>query len=139
MLVLLRAVEDLESVTPLVYEQAESLFRAAVSTYCDSPTHLVPSQDLAKSLLGGSNSNLLGKSTASLSASSYGMVGSNGSLATTNGDDDNNSEGEKIEVKRNWDWRAGAARLGKNVKGEQVLRVLRAQVARDMATAWMQI
>lgn len=62
------------------------------------------------------------------------MIGSNGSLATTNGD-----EGEKVEVKRGWDWRAGATRLGRNVKGEEVLRVLRTQVAKDMAAAWTQI
>lgn len=128
---LLRAVEDLESVTPLVYEQTESLFKSAITNYTESPTHLVASQDLAKSVSG----TLLSKSTNNLGASGYAMIGSNGSLATTNGD-----EGDRIEANRGWDWRAGAvSALGKSVKGEDVLRVLRAQVAKEMAKAWMHV
>ncbi|KAL1296601.1 hypothetical protein AAFC00_000094 [Neodothiora populina] len=125
LLVLLRAVEDLQSVTPLVYDQAEALFRSTVQNYCESPSHLIASQDLAKSVM-------LSKSTTILAASSYGMIGSDGSLLP----DDANS---KVEVQRGWDWRAGAAHLGKSVKGEEMMRVLRTQVAKEMATAWMQV
>lgn len=128
LLVLLRAVEDLEAVTPLVYDQAESLFKAAIANYIDSPTHLVASQDLAKSVSGA----FMAKSTNSLAASSYGMVASNGSLATSTGDED-----EKIEIQRGWDWRKGAAHVGKSVTGQQMLTVLRTQVAKDMATSWL--
>ena len=128
---ILRAVEDLESVTPLVYGQTESMFKSAIANFSESPTHLIASQDLAKSVSGA----MLGKSTNNLAASGYAMVGSNGSLTTTNGDGD-----DKIEANRGWDWRAGAVNaLGKNVKGEDVLRVLRAQVAKEMAKAWMQV
>lgn len=130
LLTILRAVEDLEAVTPLVYDQAESLFRSAIANYSDSPYQLVATQDLAKSVSGA----LLAKSTNSLAASGYGMIGSNGSLATTNGDGE-----EKVTIHRAWDWRAGAAQIGKHVTGEEMLRILRAQVAKEMANTWMQV
>lgn len=127
---LLRAVEDLEAVTPLVYEQSESLLTSTIANYCESPTHLVASQDLAKSVSG-----LMAKSTNSLAASTYAMIGSNGSLAMTNGDG-----GDKVEARRGWDWRAGAVdALGKNVRGDGVLRILRAQAAKEMGRVWMQL
>lgn len=38
------------------------------------------------------------------------------------------------EVKRGWDWRD---RLGEKAKGEDVLRILRMGLARDIAKHWM--
>lgn len=131
LLLLIRAVEDLETVTPFVYSQAESLFKAAITNFSDSPGHLLPSQDLAKSISGA----LMAKSTTSLSASGYAMIGSTGSLDTTNGEG-----GEKVRISRAWDWRKGAVAVGgKNVRGEEVLRVLRTQVAKEVAKAWLQV
>lgn len=38
------------------------------------------------------------------------------------------------EEKRGWDWRTG---LGENSKGEDVLRILRLGLAKDIARHWM--
>lgn len=73
----------------------------------------------------------MAKSTTSL-AGGYAMVGSHGSIESSNGDG-----GDKVEIRRGWDWRKGAVHMrGRNVKGEEVLRVLRTQIAKEMAMAW---
>ena len=41
----------------------------------------------------------------------------------------------KAEVKRGWDWRKG---LRRDAKGEEVLRVLRLGLARDVARVWVE-
>ncbi|GAB7353175.1 hypothetical protein MBLNU459_g3704t2 [Dothideomycetes sp. NU459] len=124
LLVLLRAIEDLQTITPALYDQAEALFKAAIAAYVDSPSHLMSSQDLSKSIMA--------KSTASL-AGGYAMVGSHGSIVSSTGDG-----GEKVEIMRGWDWRKGAVHVrGRNVKGEEVLRILRTQIAHEMAQAWI--
>lgn len=79
----------------------------------------------------------MSKSTNSLAASSYAMIGSNGSLASTS--TTNGFEAVKVEVKRGWDWRQGALALGQNVGAWQVLRVIRVQIAAEIAKAWTQM
>lgn len=120
---LLRAVEDLQTVTPRVYEQAEALFDAAMADYNGSKTN--SPQDLA---------NNLSKSTSNLSASTYAMVNSHGSIESA-GRDDHHSE----KVYRGWDWRKGIALMaGKNAKGSDVIRILRVQIAKELAQSWAQ-
>ena len=45
-----------------------------------------------------------------------------------------NKEDKTEAVKRGWDWRKG---VRSDAKGEDVLRVLRLGLARDMAKAWI--
>ena len=40
----------------------------------------------------------------------------------------------KGNIKRGWDWRSG---ISANTTGEDVLRILRLGLARDLATAWL--
>lgn len=114
---LLRAVEDLQTVTSRVYDQAEVLFQATMASFHGTA---VPSpQDLLKSMA---------KSTSNLSGSSYGMVNSKGSIVSAA-----DSTGQ-ADIARGWDWRKGVAGMaGKNAKGSDVLRVLRVQIAKEMA------
>lgn len=59
------------------------------------------------------------------------MVNSEGSLTSE-------GVGEGVKVKRGWDWRVGAVHMkGKNVRSEDVMRVLRSRVAVEMARVWM--
>lgn len=128
LIVLIRATEDLQTVSARVYSQTESLFAAAMSHY-HGGTDVSAPRDLAKSLH---------KSISNLSGSSYGMVDSHGSIQSSYADVTRSRRaGGQDGIKRTWDWRAGIATVaGRNAKGEDVLRVLRAQVAKEMARAW---
>jgi hypothetical protein len=67
------------------------------------------------------------------------MVNSNGSIAS---EGQSNVGGQDVlqglNVSRAWDWRVGAVYMkGKSVKAEDVMRVLRCQVAVEMGRVWM--
>ena len=114
---LLSATEDLQTVSSRIYERAETLLQAAMADYNGS--RVATPQDLSKSL----------------SASSYGMVNSHGSLESEGNAMD--SSRDEDEANKGWDWRKGLATVaGKNAKGEDVLKILRVQVAKEMAKAW---
>ena len=122
LLTIIRAVEDLQTVTPAVYDQAAALFSASIQNSTSGSQ--VSSQELAKSVAG------LGKSTMG-----FEMVNSNGGLQAESGSVVLSASG--AEVKRGWDWRKGATAMrGRNVGPEDVLRVLRTQVAKEMAKVW---
>ena len=61
-----------------------------------------------------------------------GMDSSMGSNALTNGN--SGASGQEDGEKRGWDWRKGMSR---DAKGEDVLRILRLGLAREVARAWM--
>lgn len=125
-MVLLRAIEDLQTVTSRVYEQADALFRSAMANYHGTPSPAAP-KDLARTL---------SKSVSNLTGSSYGMITSQGSIVSADGADATSGDGAE-DVKRGWDWRKGIAVMaGKNAQGADVLRVLRVQIAKEMAKAY---
>ncbi|KAK4989417.1 hypothetical protein LTR66_007067 [Elasticomyces elasticus] len=125
---LLRAVEDLQTVTRRVYQQAETLFKSAMGSYSGSPA-TSPHDLLKKSISGltGSSYSLVGESMLARSHSGGSALGSEGSGVLVDGD-----------VKRGWDWRAGVAalQLGRKLLGEDVLSILRVELAREAARAW---
>ncbi|KAG9679368.1 hypothetical protein KCU99_g1408, partial [Aureobasidium melanogenum] len=135
LLTLIRAIEDLETITPGIYAQNSAVFNAAINTYLsnsNTPSTVTPSSstpDLSKSIAGLKQSV------------SWNMVNSSGSIASEqNGNGGDSSAGvmEGIQVKRAWDWRVGAVYMkGKSVKPEDVMRVLRCQVAIEMGKVWM--
>ena len=127
LLTIIRATEDLETVTPAVYAQASSLFTAAINNFTSSSSDsLTSSQDLAKSV------SALSKSTAN----GWALVASSGSLQSEGGLGGKGQEG--VKVTRGWDWRVGAVHMkGRNVAPGDVMRVLRSQVAVEMAKVWM--
>ncbi|KAH0275362.1 hypothetical protein KCU91_g4626, partial [Aureobasidium melanogenum] len=135
LLTLIRAIEDLETITPGIYAQNSAVFNAAINTYLSNSNtpNIVTSQ---------SSTPDLSKSIAGLKQSvSWNMVNSSGSIASEqNGNGSDSSAGGMggIQVKRAWDWRVGAVYMkGKSVKPEDVMRVLRCQVAIEMGKVWM--
>ncbi|KAH0356527.1 hypothetical protein KCU81_g565, partial [Aureobasidium melanogenum] len=135
LLTLIRAIEDLETITPGIYAQNSAVFNAAINTYLSNSNtpNIVTSQ---------SSTPDLSKSIAGLKQSvSWNMVNSSGSIASEqNGNGSDSSAGGMggIQVKRAWDWRVGAVYMkGKSVKPEDVMRVLRCQVAIEMGKVWV--
>ncbi|KEQ77516.1 hypothetical protein M436DRAFT_35060 [Aureobasidium namibiae CBS 147.97] len=135
LLTLIRAIEDLETITPGIYAQNSAVFSAAINSYLSnssSPTTLTPSSstpDLSKSIAGLKQSV------------SWNMVKSSGSIASEqNGNGGDSSAGVMggYQVQRAWDWRVGAVHMkGKAVQPKDVMRVLRCQVAVEMGKVWM--
>jgi hypothetical protein len=130
LLTLIRAVEDLETITPGIYAQCSSLFSAAIANYvASSSTTSEPT--LSTSIPG------MSKSIAGLRQSvSWNMVNSSESLTSEN--EAVTVPGGDLSPKRAWDWRSGAVHMkGKHVKPEDVMRVLRCQVAVEMGKVWI--
>lgn len=157
---LLKAVEDLQSVSRRVYDQCEECFR---STLANARGERVLVPEAPRALLRKSLSGL----TASSGFSMFEMAGSEvwapaqqqGMDVDVDVDVDmQGREGEKggrsrsmgssgvlvdkgkgereaeAEVKRGWDWRVG---LKADVKGEDVLAILRLGLAREVARGWL--
>lgn len=130
-----------------VYDQCEECFR---STLANARGERVLSPEAPRALLRKSLSGLTGSSGFSM----FEMVGSE-VLAPPDVDVDEGEEGKgrsrsmgssgvlvkgngererEREVKRGWDWRTG---LKGNVKGEDVLGLLRIALAREVARGWL--
>ncbi|KAI5263618.1 hypothetical protein E4T47_08969 [Aureobasidium subglaciale] len=134
LLTLIRAIEDLETITPGIYAQNSAVFTAAINSHVASlhtqPNHTPTSStpDLSKSIAGLKQSV------------SWNMVNSSGSIASErSGNSDAGGDVMRgVQIKRAWDWRVGAVHMkGKSVKPEDVMRVLRCQVAIEMSKVWM--
>ncbi|KAK6437050.1 hypothetical protein LTR95_006762 [Oleoguttula sp. CCFEE 5521] len=129
---LLRVVEDLTSSPSRIQAGAESLLKATVDAYTA----------LSNSKLTRSRSNLLGKSGSDLSSNSglggsydmlresYMMVSQGSSLA-------GKGKTGAAEVERGWDWRKGLSGAGGvQVKGEDVVAMVRLGIAAEMGRVW---
>ncbi|KAL9132204.1 MAG: hypothetical protein Q9217_000008 [Psora testacea] len=118
---LLTAIEDLETVTERVYNKCEECFQSTLSAYHDNASPASPRQ-------------LLKTMSSMTSASSFSLVGSSMVDSQTS-----NGSGALIQSprqqRRGWDWREGTAR---DTKGEDVLRILRLGLARDIARHWVE-
>lgn len=125
LLALLRAAEDLQTVSPRVVAACADLFRAAAANARGaeppSPKALLRKRE---------SSGLSGSEVFSVLGS--GVLGSQES-----GQSGGTSEGSGVLVKgnvrRGWDWRAG---LSQNASAEDVLRILRYAIACELGTAW---
>lgn len=121
---LLKAIEDLQTVTPRVYERCEGCFRSTLAAFQSRVAPASPRELLKKTM------------SSMTSASSFSLVGSSMLMSESSGGVSGSrtlvrSEEEK---KRGWDWRKG---LGKDAKGEDVLRILRLGLAKDIAKHWV--
>lgn len=122
---LLAAVEDLDTAPSMIRAQCEECFATTLAAAHDSsppnPHHL----------LQKSTSNL---TTAS---SQYSLIGST-EFGSVEGQSTESSTvlvkgGSVDDAKRGWDWRRG---YGKDAKGDDVVRVLRLGVAREIGRAF---
>jgi len=127
---LLKAIEDLQTVTSRVYAQCEECFQSTIANAHGS--HVLSSSPRA----------LLKKSLSSMTSSSgFSLIGSEMlASAEEEGGRTGRSMGSsgvllKAEVKRGWDWRTA---LRRGVKGEDVLRVLRLGLAKEVARGWLE-
>lgn len=119
----LKAIEDLQTVTPRVYAQCEECFRAAIAAFEGRSAPAAPRELLKKSM------------SSMTSAGSFSLVGSSMLESRTTEGSSSRALGRPEEVKRRgWDWRKGLAR---DAKGEDVLRILRLGLAKDIARHWI--
>ncbi|KAI9880783.1 MAG: hypothetical protein M1830_000219 [Pleopsidium flavum] len=126
---LLKAIEDLQTVTSRVYAQCEECFQSTIANAHGSQ------------VLSTSPRAVMKKSLSNMTASSgFSLIGSE-MLASAGEVDERTGRSMgssgvlvKGEVKRGWDWRNG---LGRGVKGEDVLRVLRVGLAKEVARGWL--
>ncbi|KAI9735428.1 MAG: hypothetical protein M1818_006434 [Claussenomyces sp. TS43310] len=128
---LLKTIEDLQTVAP-------TRISSACHDFFDTVVASVPG------LKGSSPLDLLRKSSSGLSAGgSFSLVGSSmmasqlqRSIAGGGGSSGSAASAlSKSNVKRGWDWRKG---LTATSKGEDILRILRLGLAKDLARAWIQ-
>lgn len=118
---LLKAIEDLQTVPPRVYGACNEFFQTVIAS--------------TPGLKGSSPMDLLKKSTSSMSGtSSYSMVGSSMLASQLQRSIGNSGTIVKGNVKRGWDWRRG---LSAGTTGEDILRMLRFGLAKDLAKVWI--
>ncbi|PGH11197.1 hypothetical protein AJ79_05039 [Helicocarpus griseus UAMH5409] len=150
LLTILAAIEDLQSVTSRVYDQCEICLQSTLYHHFnyDDVASTSFGDESARSLTSSSFAapprNLLKKSVSSLTAvSGFSLIGSE-LLQSQSGQRDggrsvessgvlvprpNEKQGD-ANVKRGWDWRT---RIHKEVKGEDILRILRLQIAKGLS------
>ena len=119
---LLKAIEDLQTVTSRVYAQCEACFRSTLDAY--------------QGRRAPASSRELLKKTMSSMSSSFSLVGSS-MLDSESSNDINSSRAlmkSEEDGNRGWDWRKG---LAAGAKGEDVLRILRLGLAKDIARHWI--
>lgn len=112
--VLLKAIEDVETVGSRVYSACDEFFDLVVSS--------------GQGMKGSTPADLM-KSTSSLSGSSYVLTGS---LMLTSHLQKSISVGK---VRRGWDWRKG---FETTTKAIEVLGLLRFGLAKDLASLWLE-
>ncbi|KAF7134192.1 hypothetical protein CNMCM5793_005920 [Aspergillus hiratsukae] len=142
---ILSAIEDLETVTPRVYAQCEECFRSTLIEYHSSERASSGGRSAAESyVLPPSPRALLKKSVSSLTASStFSFIGSDmiesarnrtmsgsGSVTGSGVLVPRPGDGAQGSHERGWDWRAA---LPEDIKGEEVLKMLRLGLARGLS------
>jgi hypothetical protein len=119
--ILLRAIEDLQTVGPRVYSACTEFLQTVIAS--------------APGLKGSSPADLLRKSTSNVSGtSSFSLVGS--SMLASQLKQSMGSSGVMVKgnIKRGWDWRQG---VSAHTTGDDVLRVLRLGLAKSLAKAFL--
>ncbi|OAX84033.1 hypothetical protein ACJ72_01592 [Emergomyces africanus] len=151
LLTILAAIEDLQSVTSRVYDQCEICLQSTIyhhfnyddlanTSFGDESVRSLPTSSFA-----APPRNLLKKSVSSLTAvSGFSLIGSemleSQSRQRGVGRASVESSGVLIprpsekqggaHVKRGWDWRT---KINRDVKGEDILKVLRLQIAKGLS------
>jgi len=118
---LLKAIEDLQTAPPRIYAGCNEFFQTVLAS--------------TPGLKGSTPMDLLKKSTSSMSGtSSYSMVGSSMLASQLQRSIGNSGVLVKGNIKRGWDWRRG---LSAGTTGEDILRILRFGLAKDLAKVWI--
>ena len=119
--ILLKAIEDIQTVGPRVYSACSEFLQTVIAS--------------GQGLKGSSPTDMLRKTTSNSSgSSSFSMIGS--SMVASQLKQSMSSSGVLVKgnIKRGWDWRQG---ISASTKGDDVLRILRLGLAKDLAKAWL--
>lgn len=122
--ILLKSVEDIETVGGSVYKACNDFFQLVLAS---APALLKGSTPA--DLLKKSGSGSVGISGTSMLASQLHRSVAGGGQGSGSG-----SLAAKSNVKRGWDWRAG---LDYSTTAEDVLRILRLGLTKDLAKLWL--
>lgn len=114
----MQAAEDISTVSDTVYDQCEEVLRSALAQ-----AHSLEAPPSPRALLAKSTASL----SASRAASDFSKIGSNLTSAVSK----SGTAGDQVQ--RVWDWRLG---LKKDATGEDVLKILRLGLAREMSRVW---
>jgi hypothetical protein len=119
--ILLKAIEDVQQVGPRVYTACAEFLQTVVAS--------------GQGLKGSTPADLLRKSTSNMSGSSNFSLGGSWMIASQM-KDTMSSSGVMVKgnIKRGWDWRKN---ISAKTTGDDVLRILRHGLAKDLAKAWM--
>lgn len=120
--ILLRTVEDLQSVGPRIYDNCAEFLQTVVAS--------------GQGMKGSTPSDMLRKTTSNVSGTSgsFSMVGSSMLASQMKQSMSGSGVLAKGNLKRGWDWRKGIAA---GTSGEELLRILRLGLAKDLARAWL--
>lgn len=114
--VLLKAIEDLQTVGSRVYDACDEFFNLVLAS--------------GQGLRGSTPADLMRKSTSALGASSYVMTGSSVLASQLH-----KSVAGAGKIHRGWDWRK---QWQATTTSEDVLRKLRLGLAQDLAALWLE-
>ncbi|XWW94753.1 hypothetical protein V2A60_002701 [Cordyceps javanica] len=114
--VLLKAIDDLQTVGSRVYEVCDEFFKLVLAS--------------GQGLKGSTPADLMLKSTNALGASSYVMTGSSMMASQLH-----KSVAGLGRVERGWDWRK---QWQASTRSDEVLRRLRLGLAQDLAALWLE-
>lgn len=135
---LLKAIEDLQTVTSRVYDQCEECFRCTLTN--GQPQHMQHRPD-AREMLKKSISNITSSSSAfslieseMVDAETRESTGSEGVMVGMV-EDAGRKVGKREEGRRGWDWRKG---VRADASGVEMLKAMRLGLARDIARAWVE-
>jgi len=123
---LLKAVEDIETVTSRVYDASDEFFKVVLAS--------------AANLKGSTPATLMQKSTSGLSSQSGSYVLTGSSMLASQLHRSISAAGPGgsavlgKNVKRGWDWRTG---LRSGASSRDVLRMVRLGLSRDLARLWL--
>ena len=131
---LMSVVEDFEQISGRIQDGATGLLSASMGAYRDQNGMAKSKSNLsnASGSLGGSGSWEI------LAESSFVMLQSTESVKSTRSGKSHGS-GKAVQVERGWDWRKGldaVAATGADVGSREVLMLLRAALAREVASSW---
>lgn len=118
--ILLKAIEDIQAVGPRIYTACNEFLQTVLAS---------------TGLKGSTPTDMLRKSTSNVSGtSSFSLVGS--SMLASQLKQSMGSSGVLVKgnIKRGWDWREN---VSAGTTGDDVLRILRLGLAKDLAKAWL--
>ena len=140
-IVLLGAIEDLQTVHPRIRQRCEDCLDACLANHRRSGRggqRLRDTRDVLRKSLSEATAG-----SGSGTSGSFEMLGGSDVVMGEDDPEESGSQGgsgvlvrrEEGEVKRGWDWREG---MGESMGGEEIIGMLRLGLARSVARVWLE-